>query len=148
MWWLWIPARCRCAPSWIGTLTFLKSAPVITTLGVHAAIFTDGHDFFFFLHSLFLSAWVSIVSLASLCGFLSTVLLPALPLLMHERLLLVSVPNKQTEKGVTVVPSPSPRECRSERSHFYQLVRGRLCSQKSGRTSIVSPLFPIKPRIT
>lgn len=102
--------------------------------------------FFFFFHSLFLSVWVSIVSLASLCGFFSAVLLPALPLLMHERLLLVSVPNKQTEKGV--VPSPSPHERRSERSHFYQLVRGRLCSQRSGRTSIVSPLFPIEPRIT
>lgn len=146
MWWLWIPACCRCAPSWIGTLIFfLKSAPVITTLGVQAAIFTDGHDSPP-PHSLFLSAWVSIVSLASLCGFFSTVLLLALPLLMHKRLLLVSVPNKQTEKGV--IPSPSPHECRSERSHFYQLVRGRLSSQRSGRTSIVSPLFPIEPRIT
>lgn len=58
-WSLWLLECCRCAPRWSSTLTFLKSTPIISALGVHTAVFTDG--------LLSLSVWAVIGSLASLC---------------------------------------------------------------------------------
>lgn len=108
---------------------FLKSTPIITALGAHAAVFTDG--------LLFLSAWLLIGSLASLCE-LCCGGIPAPH--THKGYSFFSITNKQTEKEETVIPSPSPTNAGQSRvtSHCWS----------AGDALQSSRLFPIKPSFT